>query len=297
VTQRLEVTLLTLFVLSLTACNSGGNPHSTPSGTGSKKTVTSVHSSLDGLSVLPTRIRWTATTSIPSADVREVRFIVDHDRWWVDRSPPYGYGPDGANLPTRFISSLGKRGDAHSFKVKVIARTGERLSETVEARTPQANLARRAPGNFGKHGRYGYLGFYGFGRLSPADLANPPQGDLFTSYTGGLTFVGAGLFTGTGDGKRQFAWEMASDGKQIYLGSPIYLDAAGGPANFAGYRTLKAALCGRDAPPATYSWSVRHGRLYHAPSYYVRYLELRPLDESCDARRKMLEGVWEEITD
>jgi hypothetical protein len=286
--------------LAVTACDSGGGGAETrevgtsSGGLETSGTKVSIESSLERIPILPPRIRWTATTSVPSADVREVRFAVDQDRWWIDRSPPYSYGPEGADLPTRFISSLGKQGEEHGFKVRVITKSGERWSETVEARTPEANLARHAPGNFGTHGRYGYLGFYGFGRLSPADLANPPQGDLFSSYTGLLAFVGAGLFTGTGEGK--FAWEMASDGKRIHLGTPIYLDAVGGPASSFGYRTLTAALCGPGAPPATYSWSVRKGRLYHAPSGYVRYLELRPLNESCDARRRMLEGVWEEIT-
>jgi hypothetical protein len=232
-----------------------------------------------------------------------MRFNIAGHRWWVDRTPPYTYGPEGAALPVRFISSVAGPGDLVAFGVRVISTERKRLSAVERKRlsavshagTPEPSLARNAPGNFG--GRFPYLGYYGFGRLSAADLANPPQGDLFSSYTGWLTFVRAGLFTSRAGGKGEFAWEMASDGKRIYLGTPIYLDAAGGPASSAGYRTLKATLCGPDASPATYSWSVRRGRLYHAPSYYVRYLELRPLDESCDPRRKMLEGVWEEITD
>jgi hypothetical protein len=289
VTQRLEVALLTLCVISLTACNSGGSSQSTQSGTGSEETIPSVESSLDGLSVLPPRTHWTATTSVPSADVREVRFIVDHDIWWVDRSPPYSYGPDGADLPTRFISSLRKRGDEHSFKVKVITKSGERWSDTVEARTPEAKLARHGPGNFGRHGRFAYVAE--FGRVPVADFVNPPrtEGDFFASFTGWLAFVRPGLFAGAG-GRRQFAWEMATDGKRISLGTPIYLDARGGPASVVGYRTLRTALCGPDTTPATYSWSARQGPGWGG--FDAPYLELRPLNEPCDARRKMLEGVW-----
>jgi hypothetical protein len=297
VSPRVSAALAALLVAASTACSSGEVEQGTGVTNGSNQTAPSVQSSLSGLSVLPTRIRWTATTSVPSAAVRKVSFLVDGDRWWVDKSPPYSYGPEGADLPVRFVSSLGKRGDAHSFTVKVITKSGEPGSETVDARTPEAHLERHAPGNFGKHGDYGYFGFYGFGRLSAADLANPPEGDLFSSYTGRLTFADAGLFATSTDSEGQFAWEMASDGRRIYLGTPIYLDAARGPASFSGYRRLKAALCGPDAPTATYSWTVRRGRLYHAPSYYVRHLELRPIDESCDARREMLDGVWEEITD
>jgi hypothetical protein len=167
------------------------------------------------------------------------------------------YGPEGTDLPTRFISSLGRRGDVHSFTVKVITKSGERGSETVEARTPEASLARHAPENFGHN--FGYLGYWGFGRLSAAD-ANPPRGYFPASYTGWLDFVRAGLFTGAGGGKRQFAWEMASDAKRIYLGTPIFLDTAGGPASNHGYRTLKASLCPAGEREATYAWSVRQGR-------------------------------------
>jgi hypothetical protein len=196
----------------------------------------------------------------------------------------------------RFISSVAERRGSLAFGVRVITTDGRRGRTVSHARTPEPHLARNAPGNFGRHGGYAYLGYWGFGCLSTGDLANPPQGDLLSSYTGWLTFVGAGLFTGSGGGKDQFAWEMASDGERIHLGTPIYLDAAGGPASPSGYRTLRATLCGPDAPPATYASSVRPGRLY-AANYRVHYLELRPLDEPCDARRKMLDGVWDEITD
>jgi hypothetical protein len=295
VTQRLGVTVLTLCVISLTACNSGGGRDRTRAGTGSDELTPTVQSSLSGLSVLPDRISWRATTSLPPARVREVRFYVGGHRWWVDRTPPYTYGPEGALLPVRFISSVSDAGDVVNFRVTVISTDGKRWSTISRAETPEASLARNAPGNFGRHGRFAYVLL--FGRVSAPDLANPPpmEGDLFASFTGWLAFVRAGLFTGTRDGKRQFAWEMASDGKRISLGTPIYLDARGGPASFVGYRTLRTALCGPETTPATYSWSVRQGP--RPGGDYVPYLELRPMNEPCETRRKMLEGVWYAIQD
>jgi hypothetical protein len=76
-----------------------------------------------------------------SDDVREVRFIVDHQRWWVDRSPPYGYGPDGADLPTRFISSLGKHDDVHNFEVDVITTSHELAVERYRLARPALEQA------------------------------------------------------------------------------------------------------------------------------------------------------------
>lgn len=289
-----EAVLITLCVSALTACDSG-RTKSAPTGSGATETTASVSSSLQDLTTLSPGIRWTATTSLPPAQVREVRFYVAGHRWWVDRTPPYTYGPEGSALPLRFISSVSGPGDLVTFGVRVLSTEDKRWSAVSHARTPQPSLGRNAPGSFGEHGRYPRFGYYGFGRLSPADLANPPQGDLLSSYTGGLDFIGAAVFASGDEGS--FAWELASDDKRISLGTAIYLDARGGPASSRGHRMLRKTLCGTDAPPATYSWSVRRGRLYYAPNYYVRYLELRPLNESCDARRKMLEGVWEEVTD
>jgi hypothetical protein len=294
VSLRITAALAVLSVAASTACSSREAGKSTGETSGSKETAPSVQSSLKSLSVLPPTVEWTATTSLPPARVREVRFLVAGHRWWIDRTPPYTYGPEGAVLPARFISSVAESGDLVTFGVRVISTDGKRGIAASHARTPEPSLARNAPGNFG--GSFPHFGYYGFGRLSAADLANPPRGYLGSSYTGWLDFVRAGLFTGAGGGKRQFAWEMASDAKRIYLGTPIFLDAAGGPATNHGYRTLKASLCPTAQREATYAWSVRQGRLY-ATNYHVRYLELRPLDESCNARRKMLEGVWEEVTD
>jgi hypothetical protein len=58
-------------------------------GTVSSEGTPTIKSSLEGFPQLPTRIRWSVTTSLPSAQVREVRFRVGTNRWWVDRNPPY----------------------------------------------------------------------------------------------------------------------------------------------------------------------------------------------------------------
>lgn len=240
--------------------------------------------------VLPSRIRWTATTSLPSGEVRAVSFIVDHQRWWIDPSPPYSYGPPGAYLATRWILPAWKQpAGLHTFTVKVIGTNGERWKKTVRARTPGAGLAPHGPGRLGR-----YLGLYGWGRLSAADLADPPTGDLFASYTGRLVFIGASLFSG--DYEHEFAWEFSSDSKRLYIGTPIYLLAVGGPASSYGYRKLEEVLCTPDGPPATYAWSLTRGRRYYG-SYYTHYLHLRAVSEPCDKRREMLEGVWEDIQD
>jgi hypothetical protein len=285
--------LITLCVAAFTGCESGKDSVSTATATGETVAAPSVKSSLQGLTVLPPSIRWAATTSLPPKRVRAVRFYVAGDRWWIDHVPPYTYGPDGAVLPTHFISSLGEPGEFVRFGVRVLTTDGGRSGTLSQARAPEPSLARHSPGNFGRDG-YSYLGFYGFGRLSAADLANPPHEDFLSSYTGTLAFVRASVFT-EGD-RGSFAWEMASDRKYIYLGMPIYFYGRAGPARFLGYTKLRESLCPVDGPPATYAWSVGKGRLLPG-KYHARYLHLRAVKESCDERRQMLEGVWDEFRD
>lgn len=295
--RRLKASLLALCVTAaLTACDSRGKEvASKEAPTGSTETTPTVESSLEGITVLPSRIRWSATTSLRPEQVQKVRFIVDGDSLWVDEGPPYTYGPEGAYLATRWISSrnfsptLGSQPDLHEFKVEVVATNGEEWSEITRALTPKANVARNAPGNF-----RGWLGYYGWGRLSAADLVDPPRGYLYDSYTGSPVFIDAALFSKDDHG--EFAWEISSNDRRVHLGTPVYLDPAHTPATWYGYRHLNTALCALDGPPATYAWSLMQGRVYYR-QYHTRWLHLQAVNEPCDTRRRMLEGIWEEITD
>jgi hypothetical protein len=282
---------------ALTACDRGREAGGTRAATVSTERAPSIESSLEGFALLPPRIRWSVATSLPPTQVREVRFGVDRDPWWVDRSPPYAYGPEGAYLATRWVSGSGEAGDTHVFRAKVIATNGEEWKKVVRARTPAAKLARHAPGNFGRHYLGGYFGHYGFGRLSAADVANPPLGGLIlASYTGRLVFIGGALFSG--GGRHDYGWEISSDSKRVYLETPIYL--LGGPlaTSWYGYRKLNTVLCAPDGPPATYAWSVTQGRLLsQSTGHHSRYLHLRAVNEPCEKRRRLLAGVWDEIQD
>jgi hypothetical protein len=71
---------------------------------------------------------------------------------------------------------------------------------------------------------------------------------------------------------------------------------SGGPGNWWGYEKVDKVLCASDGPPATYAWSVSPGRVF-TDDYNTRYLHLRAVDEPCGDRRRLLEGVWDEILD
>jgi len=224
-----------------------------------------------------------------------VSFFVDRDHLWADTVAPYTFGPQGAYLATRWLSLLrgvtGRTSRTHEFKVRIIDTNGDKWSESVRARTPEANVARHAPG--------GFSDAYGYGRLSAADLADPPPPGTWPLYRGALNFIGASLFVRAWRDEQGFAWEISSDSKRVYLGTPIFL---GFPAvaGFAGFYQVESVLCAPDGPPATYAWAETKGRLlgtYQGKSYYVRYLQLRAVKEPCAKRQRLLEGFGDEITD
>jgi hypothetical protein len=120
-----------------------------------------IRSSLEGLEVLPPRIEWTVTTSLPPERVKEVRFWVDSGppALWRDREPPFAYGEDGAQLGTWMGSG------EHRFTVLAVATDGSRATETVVANV-------KAPKTDKRLIEQGFWGRYQ--RLSPADVRTPP---------------------------------------------------------------------------------------------------------------------------
>jgi hypothetical protein len=247
------------------------------------------------LTVFPARIRWSATTTLPPAQVKKVYFLVDGDRWWADSLPPYTYGPAGAYLPASWVSSLpipatGRRSRTHQFAIRVDTTNGERWEgKPVRAQMPRATYA--APPGFGKFGR-------SYHRLSSAEIANPPPPGTFGRSRGYLFFRGSALFVSSARGEHHFAWQFSSDRKHVHLGTPIFLAEQSHADNNTGFNGVDEALCAPDGPPATYEWSSARGRVtfsYNGYDEYAHNLTLHAVNDPCKERRRLLEGVWEGI--
>jgi hypothetical protein len=294
----LEAILLALFLaVAVSACDWGNEAHTgagPPSGgtTTARAAEPTIESSLEGVTQLPSRIAWSATTSLPPDQIKAVKFLVDGDRWWEDTTVPYTYGPAGAYLPAQWISSLATPPSfhprrKHEFAILIQGTDGETWdSAPLSARTPSAAPSPRPPGGF--RGRYEFL------RLSHAELANPLPPGKSPSFAHFLIFRGPSLFVR--GGRHDAAWEVSGTGSRLKLGTPIFLavgaDAAAG-SNFNGFGEI---LCATDGPPATYAWSATRGRVlfeYAEGQEYARNLELRAVKEPCAARRELLEGTWE----
>jgi hypothetical protein len=299
--RGLRAILLAFFLAAgISACDRGHEADTgadRPSGEATTSTAEepTIESSLEGLAVLPPRIRWSATTSLPPAQVEMMQFIVDGSRWWDDPWPPYTYGPPGAYVPARWISSIPKRPSfrrsrMHDFMVRVKTTAGEKLEgDVVRLRTPQATPA-QPPGGFGKdiYRTHAYL------RLSESDIANPPPLGSYPAGKGYLVFIGSSLFVA--DRKRTAAWEFSGDREQVRFGMPIYFRPGAYAAVGSGFYGVTEVVCGPNAPAGRYAWSQTTGRVvssYGGVNSYARNLELRSIKDPCEPRRRLLEGIWE----
>lgn len=102
-----------------------------------------VISTLHGLADVPRRIRWVATPSGSTSDVKEVDFLVDGQLAAVEHNPPYSYGGDDGWLVTTFLDP-----GVHMFVTSAIAADDRTAVETVTATVkaapePPARLAGR----------------------------------------------------------------------------------------------------------------------------------------------------------
>src|SRR4051794_38853900 len=102
---------------------------STAASAADRSSVQAVHSTLDGKSVLPTRIHWIARPSVPPAQVKAVSFFIDGRLAWVEHSAPYVFADDGNWLVTTFLNP-----GRHIFRATLLTKQGQRTSDTVTAR-------------------------------------------------------------------------------------------------------------------------------------------------------------------
>jgi hypothetical protein len=101
----------------------------------SQATTFTVSSTLYGVRVLPHRIHWLGKPSLPPSRIREVEFLIDGRRAWVEHRAPYSYGYDGNYLVTSWMQA-----GVHVFTVVAVATTGRRATVSSRARTSAPKL-------------------------------------------------------------------------------------------------------------------------------------------------------------
>jgi len=113
----------------------------TGSAIASRTTNFTLSSTLSHTRVLPHRIHWLGRPSLPPSKVREVDFLIDGRRSWIEHHAPYSYGYDGNYLVTSWLGP-----GLHRFTVVAVATSGRRATVSSRARTaspkaPPAALA------------------------------------------------------------------------------------------------------------------------------------------------------------
>ena len=223
--------------LGCAGCEMGSSNANAPTSTDGKLGLASleIHSSLEGMRVLPRHVPWSATVDLPADEIEKVVFLVDGERLWSDTTAPYSYGEEGAVLATP-ASHYGGR---HRFTVKVVARNGKRWRETVVARVPKPKIWRDAPA------------FGIWGRRPMSVLAHPRSVRKVGPYTSNLNMVGGTLWVGrTID--HAYMYELSATRRRFIVGEPIFRGSDENGVELFGW-SFNGYQCGLDDSPATYT--------------------------------------------
>jgi hypothetical protein len=215
-----------------------------------------VTSSLDGKTVLPLRIRWIATPHIPTAQVREVDYLIDGRRAWVEHHAPYYYGANDAKSANWLVTSFLSPG-THTFTVRAVTRTGATATDSVKARV----IAAPAP-PIKLAGAWTRI-------VTAADLKKGPKGPPAGRWTLHITSVGWGW-------SARDRWDVRylPDG-DLVMGPEIDT-----PSEQAG------GFCGVDT---LFTWTV-------AVAADGQSMRLNPAGrDKCGDRVAILEGTWTRV--
>jgi hypothetical protein len=190
------------------------------------KTFT-VSSTLSRTRVLPHRIHWLGKPSLRPSRIREVDFLIDGRRAWVEHRAPYSYGYDGNYLVTSWLKP-----GLHSFTVIAVATDGRRATVSSKARSLSPATA-------------------------PAALAGSWQRQVSAAEAG--SFGRAGIWTLSVD---RVGWRLLDPSRRqgalvdvAYL-SPTTLEARGGIATRDHDARENNAWCDEPFQPVRYHWHV-----------------------------------------
>jgi hypothetical protein len=99
-----------------------------------------VSSTLDGKSVLPSRLHWLVYPKLSPAKVAEVDFLIDGKVRWIEHSAPYNYAADDNGKNKGFLITTWLSAGTHTFASRVVTTTGSTAMDTVRARVLAAPL-------------------------------------------------------------------------------------------------------------------------------------------------------------
>jgi len=259
----------------------GSSAHPTSSGRAPKGTT----SSLDGLTVLPRRLRWVVHPDVPDSAVQEVDYIIDNQLRWVEHSPPYYYGADDMGANPGYLSTSMLPPGEHVFTSHIVSANEKSPTDVVTARVlpaPQppvalAGIWTRTVTRQDQAKSSPAFGAGGAGNVPPAGVWR-----LVFDRVGvwELDPVKTGLVTG---------YKVVAD--VLFAYAPISMtprcsDSEPCGVTRLGHHGIGAGgrACNYAGPFGTYRWSVTG-----------RHLTLKAIQEPCGQRRAVWEGTWTRV--
>ena len=229
-----------------------------------------VTSTLDGMTTLPSRIRWVATTN--PRIVSEVDYLIDGKVIWIEHQWPYVFGGDDNGTNRGYLVTTWLSPGAHRFTVRATAIGGATATKTVTAKVhapPAPPAALR-----GAWTR----------TVTSADLARFPQ-ENGPSPPGQweLVFdnVAAWELDPVGSGR---IYQYGVHGTTLNVYAPIQeapLINNGTGISRYGHVNLGDVDCNASGPFGSYRWSVS-----------AKTLTLTPIHEGCPDREDVWAGQW-----
>ena len=142
-TPKLGLASVALVAAAVVVAGAGANGRNS-NAVAAKPAPFTVTSTLKGKKMVPRRIRWVASTSLPAAQIREVDFIIDGGPpKWIEKLAPYTYGEDENGRHQNYLVTSWLTPGRHRFIVRAIAMDGRRAEQTVLARVLPASLRPR----------------------------------------------------------------------------------------------------------------------------------------------------------
>lgn len=228
-----------------------------------------VTSTLDGKKVLPARLRWLATPSVPGSKVARIDFLVDGKVRWTEHHAPYVYGSDDNGKNEGYLITTWLTPAEHTFTARVMTTDGKTAVDTVHARVlpspaPPAALAGDWTRTVTKKD------------LEKSGPGPPPAG----KWTLVFDRVGAWHLDPLGGGVVN---EYDAEPGVIHVYAPIQmapLDNGKGGVSKDGHN-VGGTDCTFAGPFGTYHWTTTGSQL-----------TLTAVHDGCPNRLAIWEGVW-----
>jgi hypothetical protein len=257
--------------LSVLAIGTGVGASTASSGNVPAAAKLRVTSSLDGMTTLPSRIRWIATPKPSSATITEVDYLIDGKVAWIEHIAPYVFGGDDNGLNRGYLVTTWLSPGAHRFTVRATDSAGTSATDTVTAKVHAA-----PPPPTALRGMWTRT-------VSLADWtrASSKNSPLTGQYELVFDNVAAWELDSVGSGK---IYQYAVKGDSINVYAPIQeapvINNQTGISRY-GHRDLGDVDCNASGPFGSYRWSVS-----------AQTLTLTPVHDGCPDREDVWAGHW-----